>query len=456
MDGRRFRVWTKSDMPALRVYPQREPLRGRITVPGDKSISHRAVMLASLAQGQSDVRRWLPAGDTQATLEAMRALGVQIVVHRHSDQAWNLQIAGRGLHGLQAPETALDCRNAGTCMRLLAGILAGQRFPSTLDGSEQLRKRPMRRIVAPLRQMGAQIEAHEGCAPLRITPSSLAGIAYEMPVASAQVKSAVLLAGLYAGGETRVREPGPARDHTERMLQVMGVSVQTDGERITLQPPVAGRPLQPLDITVPGDISSAAFVLVAAAAVPYSQVDVQNVGLNETRTGLLSLLGAMGADIGIGKRRASGGESVADLTASFGELHGTEVSGDLVVRAIDEFPIWAVAATQAAGRSVLRDAAELRVKEVDRIERLATELRRMNVPVTEREDGFIIEGPLRPRGAKVDSHGDHRLGMALAVAGLLADSATTIAGAGCISDSFPGFVQTMNALGAHMEWIEES
>lgn len=443
-------------MPSLRVYPQREPLRGKVTVPGDKSISHRAVMLASLAEGQSQVRRWLPAGDTRATLSAMRALGVEIVVHRQSEQAWNLQIAGRGLHGLQAPKAALDCRNAGTCMRLLAGILAGQRFPTVLDGSEQLRKRPMQRIVAPLHQMGAQIDARDGRAPLHITPSSLTGIDYEMPVASAQVKSAVLLAGLYAEGQTRVWQPGPARDHTERMLQAMGVTVQTDGDRISLQPPAAGQPLQPLDITVPGDISSAAFVLVAATAVPHSQVEVQNVGINETRTGLLSLLDAMGANVGIGKRRASGGEPVADLTASFAEIHGAEAGGDLVVRAIDEFPIWAVAATQAGGRSVLRDAAELRVKEVDRIERLASELRCMNIPVTEREDGFIIEGPLRPRGATADSHGDHRLGMALAVAGLLGDSPTTISGAECISDSFPGFVETMTALGAHMEWIEES
>lgn len=443
-------------MPALRVYPQQEPLRGQIVVPGDKSISHRAVMLASLADGRSQIRRWLPAGDTKATLGAMSALGVEIVVHRHNKQAWDLQISGHGLHGLYAPGAVLDCRNAGTCMRLLAGILAGQRFSSVLDGSEQLRKRPMRRIVDPLRQMGAQIEARDGRAPLHITPSSLAGIDYEMPVASAQVKSAVLLAGLYAGGETRLREPGPARDHTERMLQAMGVAVTTTGDRISLQPPADGQPLQTLDMTVPGDISSAAFVLVAAAAIPHSQVEVQNVGINETRTGLLSLLGLMGADIGIGRRRASGGEPVADLTASFAEMHGAEVGGDLVVRAIDEFPIWAVAATQADGPSVLRDAAELRVKEVDRIARLSAELRRMNVPVTEREDGFTIEGPLRPQGATVDSHGDHRLGMALAVAGLLAQDATTIRGAGCISDSFPGFVETMNALGAHMEWIEES
>lgn len=443
-------------MPALRVYPQQEPLRGQVTVPGDKSISHRAVMLASLAQGQSQVRRWLPAGDTQATLEAMRVLGVEIVVHRQSEQAWNLQIAGRGLHGLRAPEMALNCRNAGTCMRLLAGILAGQRFPSTLDGSEQLRKRPMRRIVEPLRHMGAQIEAQDGRAPLRIMPSSLSGIDYQMPVASAQVKSAVLLAGLYAGSQTQVRQPGPARDHTERMLQAMGVNVQTEDNHISLQPPVSGQPLQALDLTVPGDISSAAFVLVAATAVPHSQVEIQNVGINETRTGILSLLGVMGAQIGIGNRRASGGEPVADLTASFAEMHGAEVGGDLVVRAIDEFPIWAVATTQADGRSILRDAAELRVKEVDRIERLATELRRMDVPVTEREDGFTIEGPLRPRGATVDSHGDHRLGMALAIAGLLGDGPTTVMGAGCISDSFPGFVETMTALGAHLEWIEDS
>lgn len=443
-------------MPALRVYPQQEPLRGQIVVPGDKSISHRAVMLASLADGRSQIRRWLPAGDTKATLGAMSALGVEIIVHRHDKQAWDLQISGRGLHGLHAPGAVLDCRNAGTCMRLLAGILTGQRFSSVLDGSEQLRKRPMRRIVDPLRQMGAQIEARDGRAPLHITPSSLAGIDYEMPVASAQVKSAVLLAGLYAGGETRLREPGPARDHTERMLQAMGVSVTTTGDRISLQPPADGQPLQTLDMTVPGDISSAAFVLVAAAAIPHSQVEVQNVGINETRTGLLSLLGLMGADIGIGRRRASGGEPVADLTASFAEMHGAEVGGDLVVRAIDEFPIWAVATTQADGPSVLRDAAELRVKEVDRIARLSAELRRMNVPVTEREDGFIIEGPLRPQGATVNSHGDHRLGMALAVAGLLAQDPTTIRGAGCISDSFPGFVETMNALGAHMEWIEES
>ena len=445
-------------MPALRVYPQHSPLKGNITVPGDKSISHRAVMLAALAEGESRVRRWLPAGDTQATLQIMRALGVEIAVAQQPGQAgdapaWDLQITGRGLQGLRAPDAPLDCRNAGTCMRLLAGIMAGQRFSSILDGSAQLRKRPMGRIVEPLRTMGAQVEDDEGHAPLRISPATLQGVTYRMPVASAQVKSAMLLAGLYAAGETRVWQPGPARDHTERMLQAMGVSVKIDGDWISLQPPAKGQPLQALDLVVPGDISSAAFVLVAGTIVPHSQIVVQNVGLNDTRTGLLALLRAMGADFITGNRQLSGGEPVGELTATFRKLHNIEVGGDLVVRGIDELPIWAVAASQAAGRSILRDATELRVKEVDRIGRLAGELRRMGLPVTERQDGFVLEGPARPRGAEVDSFGDHRLGMALAIAGLVADSPTTIAGGDCVADSFPGFVETMQKLGARMEWV---
>ncbi|MFW6070184.1 MAG: 3-phosphoshikimate 1-carboxyvinyltransferase [bacterium] len=439
----------------LKVYPQREPLRGAIQVPGDKSISHRAVMLGALAQGASTVRRWLPAGDTQATLEAMRALGVEIAVDRTSPQFWDLHIEGRGLHGLQPPASPLDCRNAGTCMRLMAGIMAGQAFASTLDGTEQLRRRPMGRIVQPLRQMGAQIESNEGRAPLRIKPADLQGITYEMPVASAQVKSAVLLAGLYAQGQTRVYQPGPARDHTERMLQAMGAPLQVDGNWVTLEAAVAQWTPAPLDLTVPGDISSAAFPLVAAAAIPHSQITIENVGLNDTRTGLLELISAMGASYEVADRRETGGEPAGDLQVQFDELHAIEAGGELVVRAIDEFPIWAVAATQAAGRSVLRDAAELRVKEVDRIARVAGELRRLGVAVDERDDGFSIEGPLRLRGGVVDSHGDHRLGMCLAVAGLLADEPTLIRDAACVSDSFPGFVETMRQLGATMEWVGE-
>ncbi len=436
---------------ALRVYPQTTPVRGEVTVPGDKSISHRVVMLASLAGGHSHIRRWLPAGDTIATLYAMRALGVPIDVLHESTQAWDLRIVGRGLHGLQAPQAPLDCRNAGTCMRLMAGLMAGQRFPITLDGSEQLRKRPMRRITQPLRQMGADIEDADGRAPLHIRPAALQAIDYEMPVASAQVKSAVLLAGLYAAGVTSLRQPGPARDHTERLLRAMGVDVRHDGDHISLTAPLA---LQPLDLAVPGDFSSAAFVLVAAAIVPRSRVVVHNVGLNETRTGLLDLLRAMGAAFSVSDQKQSGGEPVADLLVEHRALHAAPAAGDVVVRAIDEFPIWAVAASQAAGASVLRDAAELRVKEVDRISRLAGELRRMAIPVAESDDGFVMEGPVQPQGAAVDSHGDHRLGMALAVAALLAAGPTTIAGADCIADSFPGFVETMQTIGAHMEWIE--
>lgn len=441
-------------MTTLRVYPQSAPLQGTITVPGDKSISHRAIMLAALADGHSVVRRWLPAGDTRATLGAMRSMGVDVRVDESSPQAWDLKIEGRGLHGLQPPAAALDCRNAGTCMRLLAGIMAGQRFPSTLDGSEQLRRRPMERIVDPLRAMGAAVESRDGQAPLHLRPASLRGISYEMPVASAQVKSAVLLAGLYARGETRVYQPGPARDHTERLLQAMGAPLVVDGNWISLRQSDDGDlRLAPLDLTVPGDISSAAFLFAAANVVPHSQLTIENVGLNPTRTGLLELLTSMGAQFTVENERQSAGEPAGDVTARFAELHGGDAAGDVVVRAIDEFPIWGVVASQAAGRSVLRDAAELRVKEVDRIGRLAGELRRMGVAIAERDDGFSVEGPIRLKGASVDSYGDHRLAMALAIAALTAAEPTTIGNAECIADSFPGFVQTMRRLGAQMEWI---
>lgn len=439
-------------MTMLRVEPQTTPLRGTVTVPGDKSISHRAVMLASLTSGTSHIRRWLPAGDTLATLAAMQALGVAIAIRQPDPHAWDLTITGRGLDGLQVPAGVLDCRNAGTCMRLLAGILAGQSFPSTLDGSEQLRRRPMRRIVAPLRQMGANIEAADDKAPLHIRPGRLHGFRYEMPVASAQVKSALLLAGLYAAGPTHVYQPGPARDHTERLLAALGVELHVDGGWITLTPP-ATRSLTPVQLTVPADPSSAAFLQVAATIVPHSQVTITNVGLNETRTGLLDLLAAMGADLAVSGRRETGGEPAGDLTCRFAELHATDAAGEVVVRAIDEFPVWAVAASQAAGSSTLRDAAELRVKEVDRISVLAGELRRLGVVLAEQADGFTVVGPGRVQGGQVDSHGDHRLGMALAVAGLVAASPVYIQHADCIADSFPGFVSTMQALGAQMAWI---
>ena len=440
----------------LRVYPQTQPLRGAVTVPGDKSISHRAVILGALADGDSTVRGWLPAGDTRATLDAVRAMGVEVDTEAVSDQRWELRIRGQGLEGLQEPRSALDCRNAGTCLRLLAGVLAGQRFASTLDGSEQLRRRPMQRIVEPLRQMGARIRSRDGKAPLAIRPATLEGIAYRMPVASAQVKSAILLAGLYAEDDVRVYQPGPARDHTERLLEAMGAPLTVEGNWIAL----AGtweddRTLASLDLAVPGDISSAAFPLVAAAVIPHSDVTVKNAGLNDTRTGLLALLQEMGAALTKANEAETAGEPAGDLSLRFDELHAAEAGGEVVVRAIDEFPIWAVAASQAAGVSTLRDAAELRVKEVDRISVLAGELRRMGVDVTEKQDGFSIAGPVRLQGGDVDSHGDHRLGMALAIAGLAAANPTRVRNAGCVADSFPGFVETMQALGARMEWVTQ-
>jgi 3-phosphoshikimate 1-carboxyvinyltransferase len=427
-------------MTTLTVRPAKH-LHGVTTVPGDKSISHRALILGALAGGENRARGWLAAGDTLATLDAVRALGVE--VRREGD---GLTFRGGTL---AAPGGPIDCANAGTAMRLLAGLLAGQDFPSVLDGSEQLRCRPMRRVVEPLRQMGAQIEDANGRAPLRIRPARLAGIDYRPPVASAQVKSAVLLAGLHANGPTTVTEPGPSRDHTERMLAAMGAAVRVNGRAIRVESGTGD--LEPLDMTVPGDFSSAAFPIVAAALLPGSDVRVTGVGLNPTRTGLLDVLARMGVELSIEERGEQSGEPVGTLRIGGGRLQATQIGGDDVVRAIDELPVLAVAATQATGETVIGDAAELRVKEVDRISLLAQELRRMGAQVEERPDGMIVGGPARLRGTTVDSHGDHRLGMALAVAGLVAEGETRVEGAGCIHDSFPGFARALAGLGAEVE-----
>jgi len=439
----------------LIVHSQATPLSGSVTVPGDKSISHRAVLLAALGEGVSVIRNWLPAGDTLATLEVVRALGVVVEVDERLPYAWDLRVEGRGLRGLRRPPGPLNCRNAGTCIRLLAGLMAGQAFPSVLDGSEQLRRRPMSRVTEPLQQMGADVKSEDGHAPLHIRPASLRGIEYSMRVASAQVKSALLLAGLYQDDRVRVHQPGPARDHTERMLMAMGAVVTAQDGWVTLSDaPPGGRRLLPLDMTVPGDFSSAAFPLIAAVIVPDSHITLRAVGINETRTGLLGMLRAMGADIRISNQGVTGGELVGDLTIGFARLHAVDVSGETVVRAIDEFPVWAVAATQADGASSVRDAAELRVKEVDRIAVLAGELRRLEAAIDEQPDGFTVHGPCQLGGASVDSHDDHRLGMALAVAGLVADEPTIVHDAACMADSFPGFVETMRRLGATMQWVE--
>lgn len=438
------------------------PLRGQACVPGDKSISHRALMLGALADGVSQVKGFLPGGDCLATLGCMRALGVEIEMRSdgfsRSDAhprattkvvTMHLTIHGRGLRGLCAPSAPLDCVRSGTTMRLLAGILAGQDFDSTLSGDPQLLARPMRRVVEPLRAMGADISDTGGHGPLVIHGKRLRGGEHTLAVASAQVKSALLLAGLFADTPVYVRQPGPSRDHTERMLSAMGVDIAATDLDVMLTPPAG--PLAPLTLTVPGDISSAAFPLVAALLASDSEITLTGVNTNWTRTGLMDVLAAMGAEIALTNEGVQGGEPIADLTARSASLVETEIGGDTVVRMIDEFPILAVAATQARGTTVVRDARELRVKETDRIATVVAELRKLGAQIAPHDDGFTVTGPTPLRGATVDSHGDHRLGMALAVAGLVAEGETVIEDAERIADSFPGFVDVMTSLGAKIE-----
>lgn len=454
-------------MQKLIVHPS-SPLRGSVTVPGDKSISHRALLLGALAAGDTAVRGWLPAEDCQATLRCVRDLGVTV----EQSGPTELLVHGAGVHGLREPANVLDCGGSGTTMRLLAGILAGQPFLSVLTGNDALRRRPMARVAIPLRQMGATLLGRDGdrLPPLAIRGGALRAIGYAMPVASAQVKSALLLAGLFAEGETTIHEPGPARDHTERMLRAFGIQIHAvgpvirlaDGQRLVAPTGDGGKP----GIDVPGDFSSAAFPLVAAILVPESQVELRGIGANPTRTGLYDLLRKMGAEValqGPDPQGASGsgtavplpdgvGEPIAALSAQGSRLEAVDVAGDLIVRTIDEFPIFAVAATRAHGTTAIREAAELRVKETDRIGAVAMELRKMGARVDERPDGMAIHGPARLHGAQVDSHRDHRLAMALAVAGLVAEGETEVCDAGVIDDSFPGFVETMQALGADIAW----
>lgn len=430
------------------------PLIGRCSVPGDKSISHRAVIFGSIAEGSSHIRNFLDGHDCRATMNIMRAMGVRI----DEISRTRLEIHGVGLDGLQEPGDVLDCDNSGTTMRLLAGLLAGQEFVSVLSGTSQIRGRPMARIVDPLRTMGAQIFGRQGggYAPLTIVPSRLSAIEYKMPVASAQVKSCILLAGLFAHGLTVVHQPGPARDHTERMLNSMGAPVSALGNTTHSERPQS--PLEPLNILIPGDISSAAFLLVGASALPDSNLTIVDVGVNATRTGIVDALSEMGANIRRRVRPLQGGEPVADLIVSGGGLKGLDFGGEQLVTMIDELPVLAVAATQAEGRTVVRDAQELRVKETDRIATTVSELKKMGAQIQETADGFIVDGPTRLTGAAVDSHGDHRLAMALAVAGVIADGETTIHNAHVTADSFPGFESTLRALNVdvqEIDWADE-
>ncbi len=428
------------------------PLIGRCSVPGDKSISHRAVIFGSIAEGRSYIRNFLDGHDCKATMGIMRAMGVTI----DEISSTQLEIQGVGLDGLQEPGGVLDCDNSGTTMRLLAGLLSGQQFVSVLSGTAQIRGRPMARIVDPLRTMGAQLFGRQNgrYAPLTIAPSRLKAIEYQMPVASAQVKSCLLLAGLYAHGLTVVHQPGPARDHTERMLRSMDAPVIALGNTTHSERPQS--PLKPLSIFIPGDISSAAFLLVAASALPDSNLTILDVGINATRTGIVDALSEMGASIRRRERPHQGGEPVADLIVSGGGLRGLELGGGQIVTMIDELPVLAVAATQAEGRTIVRDAQELRIKETDRIATTVFELKKMGAQIQETADGFIVDGPTQLSGTSVDSRGDHRLAMALAVAGLIADGETTIHNAHVTADSFPGFESTLRALDVDVQEIDRA
>ena len=434
----------------IRINPA-SALRGECTLPGDKSLSHRVALFAALAKGDSKVENYLQSGVTQAMLGSLRALGVEWTLDNQT-----LIVQGKGPSGLQPPDKVLDCGNSGTTMRLLAGALAGANVECILDGSPSLRTRPMGRIVQPLRKMGVPIHASPGdIAPLKIASrsegQSLRALEMTLPVASAQVKTALLLAGLGAQGITDLREPGPSRDHTERLLASMGVNIVREPEtyRVRMEPPDI--PLLPIDIQLPGDFSSAAFLLVAALIVPDSDLILRGVGLNPTRTGFLDAVRRMGAKIEIRDVEEVNGEPKGDLRIRSSQLRGIHVNGPLVVRMIDEFPIFAVAAAAAEGQTVVAEAEELRYKESDRISALCRELHDMGVNIKEKVDGFVIDGgPRLKGGAQVESHGDHRLAMALTVAGLAAEEPTVVVGAEYIQESFPEFTPILREFGAEV------
>ncbi len=414
-------------------------LIGSVTLPGDKSISHRALLHAALSPGESQLRNVLRAGVTASMMRCLVRLGVSI-------EGTDNRLTVRGGNWRQ-PREPLDCGNSGTTMRLLMGALAGQAIDVELTGTPGLQRRPMKRIADPLRAMGAVIEGDY--APLKITGGRLQGIQHQTKVASAQVKAALLLAATQAEGQTVITEPGPSRDHSERMLRDLGIGVESDGLQVTLSP--TGNSLPPTSLTIPGDLSSAAFLICAAAVIPGSKLRLQGVGINPTRTGLLDALLQMGADIRFTNKTNVAGEPVADLVVNYAPLTAIDIAGDLVVRMIDEFPIFSIVMTQATGKSTVREAEELRLKESDRISVLAGELQTLGIEVEEYADGFAITGPQQFKAGTVQSHGDHRLAMALSVAGLLANGDTIIENADALEESFPTFVDLLSACGATLQ-----
>jgi 3-phosphoshikimate 1-carboxyvinyltransferase len=420
-------------MSQFTIVPAKTPLRGTVTVPGDKSITHRAFILGALAEGRTRITGSSQGEDCLHTLRAVRELGTVV-----QEIPEGLEVTGKGLWGMHEPSNVLDCGNSGTGLRLLAGVLAGQHFFSVLTGDASLRSRPMGRVVTPLRQMGANLSGRCGgeWAPLAIQGGGLKAIFYESPVASAQIKSCVLLAGLFAEGTTVVQEPRKSRDHTERLLTYLGVPLQVEGCTVHLQgrPSFAGKP-----IAVPGDISAAAFFIVAASIVPDSDIVLPGIGLNPERTGILDILREMGADLTILNSQEVSGEPVGDIRVRSAPLRGVAIGPELIPKTIDELPVLCVAAALANGQTHITGAQELRVKETDRIRAMATELARLQVEIEEHPDGLVINGRSSIRGGSCQSYGDHRVVMSLAICGLVADSPIIIDDVECVETSFPGF-----------------
>ncbi|MCM3046371.1 MULTISPECIES: 3-phosphoshikimate 1-carboxyvinyltransferase [Bacillus] len=420
------------------------PMNGEIHIPGDKSISHRSVMFGAIADGTTVVKNFLPGADCLSTIDCFRKMGVDI-----EQKGTDVVIHGKGLKGLKEPSDILDVGNSGTTIRLMMGILAGCEFHSTLIGDESIAKRPMKRVTGPLRQLGAKIDgrANGEYTPLSIRGGNLKAISYESPVASAQIKSAVLLAGLQAEGTTTLTEPHKSRDHTERMLSMFGVSLHEDAQSVSIE---GGQTLKATDVFVPGDISSAAFFLVAGSIVPNSRIVLRNVGLNKTRTGIIDVLKQMGADLDIQEVDAKGGEPYGDLTISTSSLKGIDISGDMISRLIDEIPIIALLATQAEGTTIIKDAAELKVKETNRIDTVVSELKKLGAHIEATDDGMKIYGKTSLKGgAVVSSYGDHRIGMMLGIAACITEQAIEIEDTDAVRVSYPNFFE-------HIEYLTQT
>jgi len=422
------------------IITQARKINQTIPIPGDKSISHRAIMLGSLAKGTTKIENFLMGDDCLGTINCFRQMGITIDMEANKP----ILIHGNGLNGLQKPASPLNVGNSGTTIRILSGILSGQDFQSVISGDASIEQRPMNRIILPLRQMNANITAakEDSYAPLTINPATLQHTIFHSPVASAQVKSAVLLAGLYADGQTSVIEPALSRNHTELMLKGFGANITSENNKATVQ----GYPsLYGLDINIPSDISSAAFFIVAGLLLPNSKICMENIGVNPTRSGIITVLQDMGADITLYNHRVECGEPVCDLLVRTSDLHGITISGDIIPTLIDELPIIAVAGCFAKGKTLIADAQELRVKECDRITAMTTELSKMGARISETKDGMMIEGRGTLHGAAVESYGDHRVAMSLAIAGLMAKNETIIHNSECINISFPQFFQIINS-----------